>query len=196
MPWRYLRAALIHCLTRSQYGRRGDTYIEAKALLERDIILLKVLVLDWTFIPPWSLNHQLPYPEDKAKCRLKSLIIPYIFAEQGIYTHLTRIMKDQPDASALEDKILQPWRGWRLWSGSKRCHYQKPYKAAPSILTGGPEQGKPLLLTALLNLCWPSWPRSQKSWFTYYFSSNLMDGCSGSGWTELTQLPSATIHDI
>ena len=34
------------------------------------------------------------------------------FAEQGIYTHLTRIMKDQPDIST-EDKIQASLEGGR-----------------------------------------------------------------------------------
>lgn len=50
-----LRAALIHCLLEASM-EEGDTYIEAKSLLERTIILWKVLArLNLTL--PWLLTN-------------------------------------------------------------------------------------------------------------------------------------------
>ena len=94
-----LRAALIHCLLEASM-EEGDTYIEAKALLERTIILLesaRQIELD-----PALVANQLTnlIQEDKVQnVETKIFDNTLYFAEQGIYTHLTRIMKDQPDIS-------------------------------------------------------------------------------------------------
>lgn len=77
-----------------------------------------------------------------------------MFAEQGIYTHLTRIMKDQPDISA-EDKIQASLEEVEEELGITYDKVQKVtiIKALQSkvfILTGGPGRENPLLLTALL----------------------------------------------
>lgn len=76
------------------------------------------------------------------------------FAEQGIYTHLTRIMKDQPDISA-EDKIQASLEEVEdelgiTYDKVQKMPLSKPYKARSSSWQVVPEQGKPLLLTALL----------------------------------------------
>lgn len=68
------------------------------------------------------------------------------FAEQGIYTHLTRIMKDQPDIST-EDKIQASLEEVEEELGITYDKVQKDaiIKALQSkvfILTGGPGTGK------------------------------------------------------
>ena len=99
-----LRAALIHCLLEASM-EEGDTYIEAKALLERTIILLesaRQIELDPALVAKELTNL---IQEDKVQnVETKIFDNTLYFAEQGIYTHLTRIMKDQPDIST-EDKI-------------------------------------------------------------------------------------------
>ena len=75
-------------------------------------------------------------------------------------------MKDQPDISA-EDKIQASLEEVEEELGITYDKVQKDaiIKALQSkvfILTGGPGTGKPLLLTALLKPCRPSWSRSQK----------------------------------
>lgn len=149
-----LRAALIHCLLEASM-EEGDTYIEAKSLLERTIILLessRQIELD-----PALVAHQLTniIQEDKVQnIETKIFDNTLYFAEQGIYTHLTRITKDQPDISA-EDKIQASLERVEDELGITYDKVQKDaiIKALQSkvfILTGGPGTGKPLLLTELL----------------------------------------------
>lgn len=149
-----LRAALIHCLLEASM-EEGDTYIEAKSLLERTIILLessRQIELD-----PALVAHQLTniIQEDKVQnIETKIFDNTLYFAEQGIYTHLTRITKDQPDISA-EDKIQASLERVEdelgiTYDKVQKMPLLKPYKARSSSWQVVPEQEKPLLLTELL----------------------------------------------
>ncbi len=87
--------------------------------------------------------------------RLKSLIVPLYFAEQGIYTHLILVScRTNPDVSS-EDKILDAFEGVEEELGitydqvPKKMPLSKPYKASSSFWQVVPN-GKPLLLTALV----------------------------------------------
>ena len=131
-----LRAALIHCLLEASM-EEGDTYIEAKALLERTIILLegaRPIELD-----PALVANQLTnlIQEDKVQnVETKIFDNTLYFAEQGIYTHLTRIMKDKLDVSS-EDKILDSLEEVEeelgiTYDQVQKMPLSKPYKARSS----------------------------------------------------------------
>ena len=174
-----LRAALIHCLLEASM-EEGDTYIEAKSLLERTIILLessRQIELD-----PALVAHQLTniIQEDKVQnIETKIFDNTLYFAEQGIYTHLTRITKDQPDISA-EDKIQASLERVEDELGITYDKVQKDaiIKALQSkvfILTGGPETGKTTVINGII-----------KTYADLHGLDRRMN--------ELTKLPSATIH--
>ena len=103
--WCFACGRLNPCGLKLQFEEEGDTYIEAKALLERTIILLesaRQIELDPALVAKELTNL---IQEDKVQnIETKIFDNTLYFAEQGIYTHLSRIMKDQPDISA-EDKI-------------------------------------------------------------------------------------------
>ena len=192
-----LRAALIHCLLEASM-EEGDTYIEAKALLERTIILLegaRPIELD-----PALVANQLTnlIQEDKVQnVETKIFDNTLYFAEQGIYTHLTRIMKDQPDVSS-EDKILDSLEGVEEELGITYDQVQKDaiFKALQSkvfILTGGPGTGKTTVINGIIKTYADLHGLDlKKSDLPIILAAPT--GRAARRMNELTQLPSATIH--
>ena len=192
-----LRAALIHCLLEASM-EEGDTYIEAKALLERTIILLesaRQIELD-----PALVANQLTnlIQEDKVQnVETKIFDNTLYFAEQGIYTHLTRIMKDQPDISA-EDKIQVSLEEVEEELGITYDKVQKDaiIKALQSkvfILTGGPGTGKTTVINGIIKTYADLHGLDfKKSDLPIILAAPT--GRAARRMNELTQLPSATIH--
>ena len=192
-----LRAALIHCLLEACM-EEGDTYIEAKALLERTITLLegaRQIELD-----PALVAHQLTnlIQEDKVQnIETKIFDNTLYFAEQGIYTHLSRIMKDQPDISA-EDKILASLEEVEEDLGITYDKVQKDaiIKALQSkvfILTGGPGTGKTTVINGIIKTYADLHGLDlKKSDLPIILAAPT--GRAARRMNELTNLPSATIH--
>ena len=192
-----LRAALIHCLLEASM-EEGDTYIEAKSLLERTIILLessRQIELD-----PALVAHQLTniIQEDKVQnIETKIFDNTLYFAEQGIYTHLTRITKDQPDISA-EDKIQASLERVEDELGITYDKVQKDaiIKALQSkvfILTGGPGTGKTTVINGIIKTYADLHGLDlKKSDLPIILAAPT--GRAARRMNELTKLPSATIH--
>ena len=192
-----LRAALIHCLLEACM-EEGDTYIEAKALLERTITLLegaRQIELD-----PALVAHQLTnlIQEDKVQnIETKIFDNTLYFAEQGIYTHLSRIMKDQPDISA-EDKILASLEEVEEDLGITYDKVQKDaiIKALQSkvfILTGGPGTGKTTVINGIIKTYADLHGLDLKKTDLPIILA-APTGRAARRMKELTNLPSATIH--
>lgn len=192
-----LRAALIHCLLETSM-EEGDTYIEAKALLERTIILLesaRQIELDPALVAKELTNL---IQEDKVQnIETKIFDNTLYFAEQGIYTHLTRIMKDQPDISA-EDKIQASLEEVEEELGITYDKVQKDaiIKALQSkvfILTGGPGTGKTTVINGIIKTYADLHGLDlKKSDLPIILAAPT--GRAARRMNELTQLPSATIH--
>ena len=192
-----LRAALIHCLLETSM-EEGDTYIEAKALLERTIILLesaRQIELDPALVAKELTNL---IQEDKVQnVETKIFDNTLYFAEQGIYTHLTRIMKDQPDISA-EDKIQASLEEVEEELGITYDKVQKDaiIKALQSkvfILTGGPGTGKTTVINGIIKTYADLHGLDlKKSDLPIILAAPT--GRAARRMNELTQLPSATIH--
>ena len=187
-----LRAALIHCL------EEGDTYIEAKALLERTITLLegaRQIELD-----PALVAHQLTnlIQEDKVQnIETKIFDNTLYFAEQGIYTHLSRIIKDQPNIST-EDKILASLEEVEEDLGITYDKVQKDaiIKALQSkvfILTGGPGTGKTTVINGIIKTYADLHGLDLKKTDLPIILA-APTGRAARRMKELTNLPSATIH--
>ena len=192
-----LRAALIHCLLEACM-EEGDTYIEAKALLERTITLLegaRQIELD-----PALVAHQLTnlIQEDKVQnIETKIFDNTLYFAEQGIYTHLSRIMKDQPDISA-EDKILASLEEVEEDLGITYDKVQKDaiikeLQSKVFILTGGPGTGKTTVINGIIKTYADLHGLDvKKSDLPIILAAPT--GRAARRMNELTKLPSATIH--
>ena len=105
---------------------------------------------------PWLLTN---WPTSSKRIRCKNIETKIFdntlyFAEQGIYTHLTRITKDQPDISA-EDKIQASLERVEDELGITYDKVQKDaiIKALQSkvfILTGGPGTGKTTVINGII----------------------------------------------
>lgn len=192
-----LRAAIIHCLLEASL-EEGDTYIEARPLLERTIDLLessRQIELD-----PELVAQQVTtlIQEDKIQhVDTKIFDNTLFFAEQGIHRNLTRILDQEPENPS-EDKIRDQLEAVEEDLGITYDDVQKEailqaLQSKVFILTGGPGTGKTTVINGLIQT---------------YAKLHGLDlnkkelpiilaaptGRAARRMNELTDLPSATIH--
>ncbi|HFH8961592.1 TPA: ATP-dependent RecD-like DNA helicase [Streptococcus agalactiae] len=192
------RAAIIHTLVESSM-EQGDTYIEARTLLEKTITLLeevRQIELDPSIVAKELTNL---IAEDKVQhIGTKIFSNTLFFAEEGIKKNLQRIL-NQPLDKQLSHKDID--REIRDIQKSLNIHYDNIQEKAIReallskvfILTGGPGTGKTTVINGIIEAY------SE----LHHIDLNKNDipivlaaptGRAARRMNELTGLPSATIH--
>lgn len=196
-PQRF-RAALIHCLLETSI-EQGDTYVEAKQLLDKAITLLEES--RHTGIEAASVAQEMTQliAEDKIQqIGTKIFDNSLFYAEEGIKKHLTRILETRLGDPISDEEIA---REIQAVEDKFRISYDQTQKAAIAqalnskvfILTGGPGTGKTTVINGIL---------------TAYGKLHGVDmdgnnppvilaaptGRAARRMNELTGLPAATIH--
>ncbi|HFH7429910.1 TPA: ATP-dependent RecD-like DNA helicase [Streptococcus agalactiae] len=192
------RAAIIHTLVESSM-EQGDTYIEARTLLEKTITLLeeaRQIELDPSIVAKELTNL---IAEDKVQhIGTKIFSNTLFFAEEGIKKNLQRIL-NQPLDKQLSHKDID--HEIRDIQKSLNIHYDNIQEKAIReallskvfILTGGPGTGKTTVINGIIEAY------SE----LHHIDLNKNDipivlaaptGRAARRMNELTGLPSATIH--
>lgn len=198
-PQRF-RAALMHSLI-SRSMETGDTYLEAKELLETSILLLEDA--RQVEIEPDLVAQQLLQLVEEGKVQQEGTRIfdnSLYFAEQGIHRHLTRLLdKGQhqtfsPDEILKEIAILEEELGLAYDDLQKQAIIQA-INHQVFILTGGPGTGKTTIIKGLITV----YARLhqidlQKKLGDCPILLAAPTGRAARRMHELTQLPAATIH--
>lgn len=193
-----LRAALLHCLLETSL-ETGDTYVEAKQLLEKALVLLehsRPVTID-----PEILGQQISQLilEDKVQ-NLDTRIFDnsLFYAEAGIKKHLTRILETrlgEPISAAEIDQELDMVEK-QLSISYNTVQKKAIHQALNSkvfVLTGGPGTGKTTVIKGLIE----TYARLHQVNLSKGNSPILLAAPTGRAarrMTELTGLPSATIH--
>lgn len=196
-PQRF-RAALVHSLLETSL-EQGDTYVEARKLLENAIVLLeeaRQIELD-----PANVAQELSnlITEDKVQNIDTKIFDNSLFhAEAGIKKHLTRIL-DTPlntdfSTEQLAEEITEIENNLGIsYDDVQKSAIQQALQSKVFILTGGPGTGKTTVINGLI---------------AAYASLNRLDlnkgdlpivlaaptGRAARRMSELTHLPAATIH--
>lgn len=196
-PQRF-RAALVHTLFETSI-ERGDTYVEARDLLENAIATLenaREIELD-----PESVAKELStlIAEDKVQnIGTKIFDNTLFYAESGIKKHLTRILDTPLEQSFsdddLQDEIANVEKTFGIsYDDVQSNAIKEALKSKVFILTGGPGTGKTTVINGLIAV---------------YANLHHIDldkreipiilaaptGRAARRMNELTGLPSATIH--
>lgn len=196
-PQRF-RAALVHSLLETSL-EQGDTYVEARKLLENAIVLLeeaRQIELD-----PATVAQELSnlIAEDKVQNIDTKIFDNSLFhAEAGIKKHLTRIL-DTPlntdfSTEQLAEEITEIENNLGIsYDDVQKSAIQQALQSKVFILTGGPGTGKTTVINGLI---------------AAYASLNRLDlnkgdlpivlaaptGRAAHRMSKLTHLPAATIH--
>ncbi|MCC9752327.1 ATP-dependent RecD-like DNA helicase, partial [Streptococcus agalactiae] len=192
------RAAIIHTLVESSM-EQGDTYIEARTLLEKTITLLeeaRQIELDPSIVAKELTNL---IAEDKVQhIGTKIFSNTLFFAEEGIKKNLQRIL-NQPLDKQLNHKDID--REIRDIQKSLNIHYDNIQEKAIReallskvfILTGGPGTGKTTVINGIIE--------AYSELHNIDLNKNDIPivlaaptGRAARRMNELTGLPSATIH--
>lgn len=192
------RAALVHSLLEASL-EKGDTYIEAKELLERAIYILeeaRQVELD-----PAQVADELKnlIAEDKVQ-HVETRIFDntLFYAEEGIKKHLSRIMDSPLEEKLADDKIDQEIS--RIENSFKLSYDQTQKEAIRQalqskvfILTGGPGTGKTTVINGIIeaygNLHGIDTKKNEVP-----ITLAAPTGRAARRMNELTGLPAATIH--
>ncbi|TWT16330.1 ATP-dependent RecD-like DNA helicase [Streptococcus sp. sy010] len=192
------RAALIHCLNQLCLDK-GDTYVEAKELLETSLTLLQEA--RQTELDPSLVAEQLSQLITEEKVQhvdTKIFDNSLFYAEVGIHKHLNRLLKEDLPEKLTTEKFEEEIQTTEKELGISYDQQQKEaiYQALSQkvfILTGGPGTGKTTIINGIINI---------------YARLNGLDlkkqdlpiilaaptGRAARRMNELTGLPSATIH--
>lgn len=196
-PQRF-RAALVHTLLETSINK-GDTYIEAKELLEKAIFILeesRQVELD-----PSQVAHELSQliVEDKVQnIDTKIFDNTLFYAEIGIQKHLSRIL-DQPLKKPIDDKDIETEISHVQEEFT--IHYDITQKEAIRkalqnkvfLLTGGPGTGKTTVINGIIKAYASLHHLDLKSGDLPIILA-APTGRAARRMNELTGLPSATIH--
>ena len=196
-PQRF-RAAIIHCLFETSI-ERGDTYVEARDLLENAITTLedsRQVELDPATVA-MELTHLLA--EDKVQNIQTKIFDNTLFhAEAGIKKHLGRII-DAPFTKTFSDeKLEQEITDVEETSNISYDSVQKDaIKQALNnkvfVLTGGPGTGKTTVINGLIAV-YASLHKINLKKTDIPIILAAPTGRAARRMNELTGLPSATIH--
>ena len=196
-PQRF-RAALIHTLLEVSISK-GDTYIEARELLEKAIFILEEA--RQAELDPSQVAHELNQliSEDKVQnIGTKIFDNTLFYAEVGIQKQLSRIL-DKPLEKFPEDKDIKAEIGHVQkdfnihYDSIQKEAIQKALQNKVFLLTGGPGTGKTTVINGII-----------KTYANlHHIDLNSSDipiilaaptGRAARRMNELTGLPSATIH--
>ncbi|KXT77973.1 SF1B family DNA helicase RecD2 [Streptococcus sp. DD13] len=194
------RAGLIHCLLQASIDR-GDTYVEARDLLELTLTTLeeaRPVELD-----PVALTDELTQLLAEGKIQQigsKLFSNSLYYAEEGIYRQLTRLLEKASPSEIDRDSIIQAIETIEQASGITYDGIQKEamiqaIQEPLFILTGGPGTGKTTVINgiiavyALLNRIDLTNTKEESP-----FLLAAPTGRAARRMNELTGLPSATLH--
>lgn len=196
-PQRF-RAALVHTLLETSIDK-GDTYIEAKELLEKSLFILeevRQIELD-----PSQIAQELTQliSEDKVQnIGTKIFDNTLFYAESGIHKHLTRIL-DRPLEKAISSQDIQTeikhiQAEFNInYDKAQKNAIQKAIQSKVFLLTGGPGTGKTTVINGIIKAYANLHQIDlQKSDLPIILAAPT--GRAARRMNELTGLPSATIH--
>nr|WP_027975338.1 ATP-dependent RecD-like DNA helicase [Streptococcus devriesei] len=196
-PQRF-RAALVHTLLETSINK-GDTYIEAKELLEKAIFILeesRQVELD-----PSQVAHELSQliVEDKVQnIDTKIFDNTLFYAEIGIQKHLSRIL-DQPLKKPIDDKDIEAeishvQEDFTIhYDITQKEAIQKALQNKIFLLTGGPGTGKTTVINGIIK-AYAGLHNLDLSSSDIPIILAAPTGRAARRMNELTGLPSATIH--
>lgn len=196
-PERY-RAGLLHTLIESSL-QSGNTYIEARDLLEETLLLLessRQVMLD-----PSLVAQELAYlieTDSLQSIGTKIFDNSLFFAEEGIYSNIHRLLENDENLTVNPETIQQEISNIEDKAGITFDNTQKEaiLKALTNrvfILTGGPGTGKTTVINGIIkayNLVHKI--NSEKKETPIILAAPT--GRAARRMNELTGLPSATIH--
>lgn len=196
-PQRF-RAALVHTLLETSIDK-GDTYIEAKELLEKSLFILeevRQIELD-----PSQIAQELTQliSEDKVQnIGTKIFDNTLFYAESGIHKHLTRIL-DRPlekesSSQDIQTEIKHIQAEFNInYDKAQKNAIQKAIQSKVFLLTGGPGTGKTTVINGIIKAYANLHQIDlQKSDLPIILAAPT--GRAARRMNELTGLPSATIH--
>ena len=194
-----LRAALVHCLFETAV-KQGDTYVEARELLEKAIDLLeeaRPIELD-----PEAIAQELSrlIAEDKVQHIGTKIFDNSLFAaEAGIKAHLQRILEHPLDKQFSDTELAAAITDLEkeeelAYDSIQRKAIAQALNSKVFILTGGPGTGK----TTVINGIIAAYTRLKKLKGSNKNALPIVlaapTGRAARRLNELTGLPSATIH--
>ncbi|MEX2784221.1 ATP-dependent RecD-like DNA helicase [Streptococcus sp. H49] len=194
-----LRAALVHSLLETAV-RQGDTFVEARDLLEKAISLLeeaRPIELD-----PAAVAHELSQliAEDRVKNIETKIFDNSLFsAEAGIKNHLKRILDRSLEETFSEAELektvadLEKEENFAYDETQKQA-IKQALSSKVFLLTGGPGTGKTTVINGIIG----AYTRLNKLTDSKLSDLPIMlaapTGRAARRLNELTGLPSATIH--
>ncbi|WP_019317105.1 SF1B family DNA helicase RecD2 [Streptococcus mutans] len=196
-PQRF-RAALVHTLLETSIDK-GDTYIEAKELLEKSLFILEEV--RQVELDPSQIAQELTQliSEDKVQnIGTKIFDNTLFYAESGIHKHLTRIL-DRPlekeiNSQDIQTEIKHIQAEFNInYDKAQKNAIQKAIQSKVFLLTGGPGTGKTTVINGIIkayaNLHQIDLQKSDRP-----IILAAPTGRAARRMNELTGLPSATIH--
>ena len=193
------RAGLVHTLL-TQSMERGDTYVEARDLLEHTIELLessRQVELDPSLVAD-ELAHLIE--EDKVQnVDTKIFENSLFFAEEGIRSNLVRLLEKGEQDSFDPDKITTAIQQVEESSGISYDSIQKEairqaINQKVFILTGGPGTGKTTVINCIIAVYAQLRGLDLRKVNDLPILLAAPTGRAARRMNELTGLPSATIH--
>lgn len=196
-PQRF-RAALVHTLLETSIDK-GDTYIEAKELLEKSLFILEEV--RQVELDPSQIAQELTQliSEDKVQnIGTKIFDNTLFYAESGIHKHLTRIL-DRPlekeiSSQDIQTEIKHIQAEFNInYDKAQKNAIQKAIQSKLFLLTGGPGTGKTTVINGIIKAYANLHQIDlQKSDLPIILAAPT--GRAARRMNELTGLPSATIH--
>ncbi|TWT11337.1 ATP-dependent RecD-like DNA helicase [Streptococcus sp. sy004] len=192
------RAALIHCLIQLCLDK-GDTYVEAKELLETSLTLLQEA--RQTELDPSLVAEQLSQLITEEKVQhvdTKIFDNSLFYAEVGIHKHLNRLLKEDLPEKLTTEKFEEEIQTTEKELGISYDQQQKEaiYQALSQkvfILTGGPGTGKTTIINGIINIyARLNGLELKKQDLPIILAAPT--GRAARRMNELTGLPSATVH--
>ncbi|NLQ59566.1 ATP-dependent RecD-like DNA helicase [Streptococcus mutans] len=196
-PQRF-RAALVHTLLETSIDK-GDTYIEAKELLEKSLFILEEV--RQVELDPSQIAQELTQLISENKVQnigTKIFDNTLFYAESGIHKHLTRIL-DRPLEKAISSQDIQTeikhiQAEFNInYDKAQKNAIQKAIQSKVFLLTGGPGTGKTTVINGIIkayaNLHQIDLQKSDRP-----IILAAPTGRAARRMNELTGLPSATIH--
>lgn len=196
-PQRF-RAALVHTLLETSIDK-GDTYIEAKELLEKSLFILEEV--RQVELDPSQIAQELTQliSEDKVQnIGTKIFDNTLFYAESGIHKHLTRIL-DRPlekeiSSQDIQTEIKHIQAEFNInYDKAQKNAIQKAIQSKVFLLTGSPGTGKTTVINGIIKAYANLHQIDlQKSDLPIILAAPT--GRAARRMNELTGLPSATIH--
>lgn len=196
-PQRF-RAALVHSLLEASL-EKGDTYVEAKELLERALFILeeaRQIELD-----PAQVAQELQnlIAEDKIK-NVETRIFDntLYYAEEGIKKHLSRIietpLEKNLDDEKISEEITRIEANFKLaYDDIQKKAIHDALKSKVFILTGGPGTGKTTVINGIIE-AYGKLHGIDTHKNEVPITLAAPTGRAARRMNELTGLPAATIH--